>query len=141
MDTRYLVSTSNDTEDRRDHLGCLHSTDEDADIKEPRFTQGHTHLETAAGAWGAQSVKRPTSAQVTISRSVSSSPASGCVPTARSLEPASDSVSPLSAPPLLMLHLSLNNKLIFKKIFKKYNKKREIKKHEVKDVKESTRME
>ena len=29
------------------------------------------------GAWVAQSVKRPTSAQVTISRSVSSSPASG----------------------------------------------------------------
>ena len=42
----------------------------------------------------AQSVKRPTSAQVMISRSVSSSPASGSVLTAQSLEPASDSVSP-----------------------------------------------
>ena len=43
---------------------------------------------------GAPSVKRPTSAQVVISRSVSSSPASGSVLTARSLEAASDSVSP-----------------------------------------------
>ena len=56
------------------------------------------------GAWVAQSVKRPTSAQVTISRSVSSSPASGSGLMARSLEPVSDSVPPsLSAPPLLVL--------------------------------------
>ena len=41
----------------------------------------------------AQSVERPTSAQVTISRSVSSSPASGSVLTAQSLEPVSGSVS------------------------------------------------
>ena len=34
-------------------------------------------MRTAWGAWGAQSVKRPTSAQVTISRSVSSSPRVG----------------------------------------------------------------
>ena len=46
------------------------------------------------GAWVAQSVKRPTSAQVRISQSVSSSPASGSVLTAQSLEPVSDSVSP-----------------------------------------------
>ena len=46
------------------------------------------------GAWVAQSVKRPTSAQVVISWSVSLSPASGSVLTARSLEPVSDSVSP-----------------------------------------------
>ena len=46
------------------------------------------------GAWVAQSVKQPTSAQVMISQSVSSSPASGCVLTAQSLEPVSDSVSP-----------------------------------------------
>ena len=59
----------------------------------------------------AQSVKRPTSAQVMISRSVSSSPASGSVPTAQSLEPVSDSVSPsLSAPPPLTLCLSKINK-------------------------------
>ena len=60
------------------------------------------------GAWVAQSVKRPTSAQVMISRFVSLSPASGSVLTAQSLEPASDSVSPpLSAPPPLALTLSL----------------------------------
>ena len=46
------------------------------------------------GAWMAQSVKPPTSAQVMISRSVSSSPASGSVLTAQSLEPVSDSVFP-----------------------------------------------
>ena len=40
------------------------------------------------------SVKRLTSAQVMISRSVSSSPTSGSVLTAQSLEPVSDSVSP-----------------------------------------------
>ena len=46
------------------------------------------------GAWVALSVKHPTSAQVMISRSVSSSPALGSVLTAQSLEPVSDSVSP-----------------------------------------------
>ena len=55
----------------------------------------------------AQSVKRPTWAQVMILWSMGLSPASGSVLTARSLEPASESVSPsLSAPPLLTLHLS-----------------------------------
>ena len=65
----------------------------------------------------AQLVKRPTSAQVMISRSVGSSPVSGSVLTARSLEPASDSVCvcvslslSLSAPPPLMLCVSLINK-------------------------------
>ena len=63
------------------------------------------------GAWVAWSVKRPTSAQVMISRSVSSSPASGSVLTAQSLEPVSDSVSPsLLDPPLFMLCLSLSQK-------------------------------
>ena len=48
----------------------------------------------------AQSVKRLTSAQVKISWSVSSSPTSGSVLTAQSLDSASDSVSPsLSALP------------------------------------------
>ena len=46
------------------------------------------------GTWVAQSVERPTSAQVTIPRFVGSSPASGSVLTAQSLEPVSDSVSP-----------------------------------------------
>ena len=56
----------------------------------------------------AQAVERPTSAQVTILQSMGSSPASGSVLTAQSLEPASDSVSPsLSAPPLLTSMLSL----------------------------------
>ena len=56
------------------------------------------------GAWVARSVKRPISAQVMISRPVSSSPASGSVLTAGSLEAASDSVSPsLCAPPSLTL--------------------------------------
>ena len=51
------------------------------------------------GAWVAQMVKHPTSAQVMISWLVGSSPMSGSVLTAQSLEPASDSVSPsLSLP-------------------------------------------
>ena len=65
------------------------------------------------GAWVAQSAKHLTSSQVMISRFVSSSPTSGSVLTAQSLEPASVSVPPsLSAPPLLMLCVSLshNNK-------------------------------
>ena len=67
----------------------------------------------------AQSVKCLTLAQVMVSQFVGSSPASGSVLTAQSLEPAWDSVSPslslslsLSAPPQLvlsLLSLSLNN--------------------------------
>ena len=61
------------------------------------------------GAWVAQSVKRPTSAQVMISQSVSSSPASGSVLTAQSLEPISDSVSPSLWPsPVHALSLSVS---------------------------------
>ena len=52
------------------------------------------------GAWVAQSVERLTSAQVMISWFVGSSPASGSVLTAQSLEPASDSVSPSLSLPL-----------------------------------------
>ena len=63
------------------------------------------------GAWVAQSLKWPTSAQVVISWLVGSSPASGSVLTTRSLEPASDSVSPsLSAPCLLTLCLPVSQK-------------------------------
>ena len=63
------------------------------------------------GAWVAQSVERLTSAQVMISRSVSSSPTSGFVLTAQNLGPVSDSVSPsLSDPPPFMLCLSLSQK-------------------------------
>ena len=65
------------------------------------------------GTWVAQPVKRLTLAQVMISRFMSLSPASSSVLPAQSLEPASDSVSPsLSAPPLLMLCLSLSQKQI-----------------------------
>ena len=52
------------------------------------------------GTWVAQSIKRLTSAQVMISQFVSSSPASGSVLTAQSLEPASHSVSPSLSLPL-----------------------------------------
>ena len=59
----------------------------------------------------AQLVKHPTSAQVMISQLVGSSPTSGSVLTDQSLEPALDSVSSLSAPPLLaVLMLSLSQK-------------------------------
>ena len=69
----------------------------------------HVNFKNYRGAWVAQSVRRPTSAQVVISQFMSSSPASGSVLTAQSLEPVSDSVSPsLSAPPPLMLWLSLS---------------------------------
>ena len=67
----------------------------------------------SGGAWLAQLVKCPTSARVMISRFLGSSPTSGSVLTAQSLEPASDSVSPsLSAPPPLTLCLSLSQKQI-----------------------------
>ena len=74
----------------------------------PQVTQLNSKVRFR-GAWVAQSVKRPTSAQVTISQSVSSSPASGSGLMARSLEPVSDSVSPsLSAPsPVHALSLSV----------------------------------
>ena len=66
-------------------------------------------IEYVGGAWVAQLVKRPSSAQVMISQCMSLSPALGSVLTAQSLEPASDSVSPsLSAPPLLMLCISVS---------------------------------
>ena len=72
------------------------------------------------GAWVAQSVKRPASAQVMISRFVSSGPALGSLLTAQSLEPASGSVSPsLCAPPLLTLCLSVFLKNAYKKTLKK----------------------
>ena len=63
----------------------------------------------------AQSVKRPTLAQVMISQFVSSSPVLGSVLTAQGLEPVLDSVSPsLSVPPLLMRSLSLSLSLSLK---------------------------
>ena len=68
-------------------------------------------IQKSRGTWVAQSVKRPTSPQVMISQFVSSSPTSGSVLIAWSLEPASDSVSPsLSVPPLLALFISPSQK-------------------------------
>ena len=59
----------------------------------------------------AQGPERLTLAQDVISRFMSSSPASGSVSTAQSLEPAWDSGSPsLTAPLLLALSLSLSLK-------------------------------
>ena len=83
----------------------------------PGLTELHgVKVIKSRGAWVAQSVKHPTSAQVmisqlVISQLVSSSPTSGSVLTARSLEPVSESVSPsLSAPRPFMLCLSLSQK-------------------------------
>ena len=69
------------------------------------------------GTWVAQSVGRLTSVQVMISQFVSSSSASASVLTARSLEPASDSVSPFLSVPTYShsASVSLKNKQAFKK--------------------------
>ena len=62
------------------------------------------------GPWVAHSVKHPTSAQVMTSQFVGLSPSLGSVLTVQSLQPALNSVSPsFSAPPLLILSLSLSN--------------------------------
>ena len=72
------------------------------------------------GTWVAQSVKHMTLARVMISQFVGSSPTSGSVLIAQSLEPASDSMSPsLSAPTPLTLCLTLFLKNKCKKIIKK----------------------
>ena len=65
---------------------------------------------TTRGAWVAQLVECPTSAQVMISQLMSLSPISGSVLTAQSLEPASDSVSP-SLSTLQAEDLSLSGRL------------------------------
>lgn len=63
----------------------------------------------------AQWVKCLTSAQAMISQSLSSSPESGSVATAQRVEPASDSVSPLSMSLPNLHSVSLKNTI--KKIF------------------------
>ena len=80
-----------------------------------RAEQGQEKLHRkipSMGHLGAQSAKSPTWAQVMISRSVSSGPASGSALTARSLEPALDSGSPprLCPSPAHALSLSLSQK-------------------------------
>ena len=64
----------------------------------------------SCGTWVAQSFECRTSTRVMISWFVGSSPASGSVLTAWSLEPASDSVAPSSAPPPLILSVSVSQK-------------------------------
>ena len=71
-------------------------------------------IELFRGAWGAQSAGCPTSAQVTISWSVGSSPTSGSVLTAHSLDPIPDSVSPSLFPSsthIFSLSLSLKKNI------------------------------
>ena len=71
--------------------------------------QSKSKVRKCRGTWVAQSVKRPTLAQVMISQLVSSNPMLGSVLTAWSLEPASDSVSPSLCPsPTCTLSLSFS---------------------------------
>ena len=84
----------------------------------------------------ARSVERLTSAQVTISQSVSSSPALGSVLTAWNLEPVSDSVSPsLSYTALLALCLSPSIKN--KQTLKEKNERKKLLKGKLKEYKEN----
>ena len=77
----------------------------------------------------AHSVKHLTLAQVMIWWFMSSSPASGPVLTAQSLEPALDSVSPSLSLPLLCSHcLSLSLSLSLSKVNIKKERKKERKK-------------
>ena len=79
-------------------------------LKGSRKAESALEFQTPRGAWVAQSVKHLTVAQV-ILKFVSSSPTSGSVLMARSLEPASHSVSPsLSVFPSPTLPLKKTNK-------------------------------
>ena len=66
-------------------------------------------IKNLTGAWVAQSVKQPTLAQVMISRSMSSSPASGSVLTAQGLGLLRILCLPLSLPLPCSLALSLKS--------------------------------
>ena len=75
------------------------------------------------GVWVAQLVKHLTSAQVMISQFMGSSPTSGSVLTAQSLEPALDSVCvcvSLCLSPAHALSSSVSIKYTLKKIFNVY---------------------
>ena len=79
--------------------------------KDLHHQRGHSFIihKNTEGSWVAQLLKRGTSAQAMVSRSVSSRPASRSALTAQTPKPASDSVSPsLSVPPPLMLCLSVS---------------------------------
>ena len=98
-----------------------------------KLYQKSSHIKTLRrGIQVAQSVKRQTSAQVMISWFVSLSPTSGSVMTAQSLEPVLGFCVSLSfsAPPLLMLCLSLSkmNKLKKKNLKTDYVKNKQRKK-------------
>ena len=73
-------------------------------VLQERIRPGAHKWPLTRGAWGAPSVKLPSSAQVMVSQFVGSSPAWGSVLTAGSLEPVSDSVSPSLSLPLPRLH-------------------------------------
>ena len=77
-----------------------------------RFLEKRHYFKNSRGTWVVQSVKRLPLAQVVILQFMGSSLTLGSVLTAESLEPDSESVSPLYAPPLLTLclFLSLENK-------------------------------
>ena len=72
--------------------------------KQKQKTKNNNHR----AAWVCQPVKHGTSVRVMILQSMSSSPASGSVLTAQSLEPASRSVSPSLALPACTLSLSFS---------------------------------
>ena len=88
------------------------------------------------GGWVARSVEPPISAQVMISRSMGSSPVSGSVLTAQSLEPTYDSVSPSLCPSpicILSLSVSLSQKQTLKHFFFKKNHEDQIRQGKGKD--------
>ena len=75
------------------------------------WSRNHFNNNANPGAWMGQSVKRPTLAQVIISRFAGLSPAWGSVLTAQSLEPTSHSVSAfLSLPLPCLCSFSLSQK-------------------------------
>ena len=82
----------------------------------------HLRQSLNQGAWVAQSIKHLTLAQVMISWFVGLSPVSGCLLTAQSLEPASDSVfsSLSSPPPTHVLCLSKFNKHLKKNFLRQF---------------------
>ena len=103
----------------------------DTDKSQASICVSATRMIIAWGAWVSQLVKQSTSTQVMISQSMSSSPVSGSMLTAWSLETASDFVCvslSLLLPPSHSVSLCLKNKQTFKKIKK-------TKKHKTKNNK------
>ena len=89
-------------------FSCLHKKIT-PEVLCPLTYHNSQNINRLKGAWVAQSVKRPTSAQVMTYWSVGSSPTWGSVLTAQRPGPTSDAASPsLSAPPPLTLCFSLS---------------------------------